>query len=150
MSTEEKRGTVKKPLLTILMILLLCLIWGNSLLPLRASEHISAFVATFFGVDAEEGAPYIREWVHFVKFCALGLVLTLYLRSRPSDRRSRALALGGGGMFFSLMDETLQMFNGRTASVKDMWMDIAGFALGILLLHLIDFVREFYRVHRKK
>lgn len=150
MDSEAKTGSTKKIILTILMIFIICLIWGSSLLPVTVSEDIDAFTAMLLGSGAAQGGAYVWSWIHFAEFFALGLIFTLYLRARPSDRRSRALALGGGGMFFSLMDETLQMVNGRAASVKDIWLDIAGFALGLLLLYLIGLWKDFFRMHKKK
>lgn len=74
-------------------------------------------------------------------------------QARPRDgvRRARRADLGlcGGlgkklrdcwsiialsGVLTALIDETIQLLNGRTSAVKDVWIDSGGFALGMLLI----------------
>lgn len=96
----------------------------------------------------------IRKLAHFAEFTLLGFLLMLCLRvytARFVRHTSWPLL---GGMATALTDETLQSFvPGRTASVRDVWIDMGGVVAGLfaalLLLLLVRLLMAFWRVTRE-
>ena len=132
---------MKKHLLTILILLNLALIWGNSLMTGLDSEAVSggilAFIGRFFPVLlTEAGHTFLRKAAHFSEFALLGLLLCgrhrLVHRSTPPH-------LMGSGLAVACIDETIQIFTpGRASSLIDVWIDTAGFALGFVVIYLAN------------
>lgn len=84
-----------KFLLFALLVLLLCFIWGNSLLPASLSSDFSGWVrdivnriAGSVGADGLQGVGRLRKMAHFAEFTALGAVTMsiLALRLRRAYR----------------------------------------------------------------
>lgn len=133
----------KSRILTVLIGLLLVFVWGNSLLPPKASWAVSEAVkqvitALFPGDGAASGASgylsvLIRKLAHFTEFCILGILL----RARWSGRsREKATPLFLA-LLVALTDETIQAFTGRTSSVFDVWLDFFGAVTGWILIGII-------------
>lgn len=147
MKPERKAARVLWILLTIFIILMLLFIWGNSVLPAGISSKISSFVTRLLGKDAVEG--HVRKAGHFTEFMVLGGALELYLTLKGKKGKEKAMFLALSGLFVPLMDETIQMFNDRGSQVRDIWIDIAGYTCGCLLMLLaIVIVRSF--LHGRK
>ena len=147
---------MRKKILTVLIVLLLAFIWGNSMLPTGKSEKISQRVTNAVNTEvrsAVSSAParrftdgQIRKAAHFAEYAALGL-LALCRLSESGVRLRKAwphLTLFGLGTGF--LDETIQIFSGRTASIKDVWLDFAGFTFGVLLMLLLHLLFRRKRV----
>ena len=120
--------------------LLLCFIWGNSLLPGSVSGAISDWVrdllaAIFPGEvpGVTTGGGLLRKIAHFTEFAALGA--TLCWRSGMLEKRkTTALVFGFGA---ACLDETIQLFvPGRGPALKDVAIDTCGVAAGMGLLLL--------------
>ena len=125
-------------LCTVLLILNILFIFGNSLMPGSVSETFSGWVKDFlssiFGAfpgDSETGHGLLRKLAHFTEFTCLGLCLTwlfFMLQKRPW------LPLLCG-FLVACTDETIQCFvPDRGPSFKDVLIDTSGVTLGVLVL----------------
>ncbi len=90
--------------------------------------------------DAEIYFEYIlsivvRKCAHILEFCLLAVWLMLLL----GERVHMVLLCG---VFTALIDETIQLYSGRSSLVMDVWIDIGGFALGILAAWLIGYIKK--------
>lgn len=148
---------LKRNILIILFVLIICFIWGNSLLSAETSSRISNAVSelltSFFGNGEGESAidnTSVRKLAHFVEFFFLGIVASLLLRLLINDTRVGIALSGLLCLFIPVMDETIQIFTGRGPSLRDVWIDIGGYALGSLAVYLIVFIRAFLKKNNHK
>ena len=74
----------------------------------------------------------VRKLAHFAEFSVLGLELALLFHGNIS--KARTALIHGFGVTF--LDETIQIFSGRGPAISDVWLDMAGVAAGIGLIHL--------------
>ncbi len=124
---------------TVWLILNLCFIWGNSLLPGEVSGAFSDWVKSILeallpgeGVSAP-GGGLLRKIAHFTEFMSLGICL-YWLFSMLGKHRSLALVCG---TLAACMDETIQMFvPDRGPSLKDVGIDTCGVMTGMILLQI--------------
>ena len=134
---------MRRKILTVLIVLLLAFIWGNSMLSRAKTTKISQSVTNTVNAEVHavvSAAParrftdtQIRKAAHFAEYAALGL-LTLWWMLAGALRLGKTwphLTLFGLGAAF--LDETIQLFSGRTANIRDVWLDLAGFTAGVLL-----------------
>ena len=130
----------RKTLYIILFCLILCFIWGNSMLSREVSGAISHFIADLFGGEqgaTEEGHHLLRKLAHFTEFAALGAVFWLLSGEYTKDRAKRAISAAFVGIFVPLCDETIQIFSGRGPAITDVWIDAAGYLVGTVLTVLV-------------
>lgn len=87
--TKRKKQIVA---LTILVVVVLMFIWGNSLVPGETSGEISdgvtAFIARVLGIESETMGHYVRKAAHFTEYAVLGItisVLLLWIGERGKD-----------------------------------------------------------------
>lgn len=122
---------------TVLLVLNLMFIWGNSLLPGEISGAFSDWVKEILalllpgdGLESSSGG-LLRKAAHFTEFAALGALLTWRL-AMEGRRASGALRWGG---LAACVDETIQRFvPDRGPSLMDVGIDTCGVLTGILLL----------------
>ena len=128
---------MKKRILSILIVLNLALIWGNSMLTGLSSEAVSGGLLAFLGrflpvLLTEAGHTLLRKAAHFSEFALLGL---LYCGRHRLVKGEAPVHLMGFGLAVACIDETIQIFTpGRASSLIDVWIDASGFALGLLLI----------------
>ena len=128
---------MKKRILSVLIVLNLALIWGNSLMTGADSGAISGGVLAFLGrfqpvLLPEAGHTFLRKAAHFSEFALLGL---LYCGRHRLARQETPLHLMGFGLAVACIDETIQIFTpGRASSLIDVWIDTSGFALGLAVI----------------
>ena len=128
---------MKKHILSILILLNLALIWGNSMLTGLSSEAVSGGLLAFLGrflpvLLTEAGHTFLRKAAHFSEFALLGL---LYCGRHRLVKGEAPVHLMGFGLAVACIDETIQIFTpGRASSLIDVWIDASGFALGLLLI----------------
>ena len=128
---------MKKRILSILILLNLALIWGNSMLTGLSSEAVSGGLLAFLGrflpvLLTEAGHTLLRKAAHFSEFALLGL---LYCGRHRLVKGEAPVHLMGFGLAVACIDETIQSFTpGRASSLIDVWIDASGFALGLLLI----------------
>lgn len=125
-------------ILSVVFALIVAFIWGNSMISTDTSAKLSMFVGdvlrNILGVGDEVstvGGVSIRKLGHFCEFFALGIATWLLLNFTSLHTVARSAVTAFTGMFVSLLDETIQIFSGRGHSIKDVWIDIGGFAFGV-------------------
>ncbi len=99
--------------------------------------------------DAPKKIP-LRKLAHFIEHGILGMLVLLLAISMESEASEikrkiplhtiRALFVINIGVWVALLDETIQIFSGRGASVKDIWLDISGSLSFIAVTYLIALV----------
>lgn len=136
----------KRSILYVCLGLTLLFIWGNSLMPASVSGAFSGFVkellSRFFTVVEEtEGDGVLRKLAHGTEFAVLGAELLLLGRIH-SWPWSQVVLCGFGTAF---LDETIQLFvAGRCGAIRDVWIDMGGFFVGVLLCLMILKYRKKY------
>ena len=136
---------MSKKILSVLMILNLALIWGNSLMPGQVSGEMSGGIVAWLGnflpfFATEAGHTFLRKAAHFSEFCLLGILTGT---RRALDGKDLPLSLTGYGLTAACIDETIQIFvPGRGSSLLDVWIDTAGFASGLLIAMLGHHIRK--------
>ena len=133
MSRQDRHIRICK----ILIVLNLCFIWGNSLMPAEISQAFSDWVKAllqplfFGGGSGTEGSGILRKIAHFTEFAALGLLLRWqFLLLEKKGRQSLLWGVLAAGI-----DETIQFFvPGRSPGLRDVFIDSCGVLTGILLL----------------
>lgn len=132
----------RKIVLFICAVLCVLFIWTNSVFSADISGSLSGcaekVLKILFGEDfiLSEGA--LRKLAHCFEFALFGTVLSLF----GFERLEKKLAvICFFGLFTAVCDETIQLFSdGRFSSVKDIWIDFAGFAAGTAAVLLIKIV----------
>ncbi|MBQ3012465.1 MAG: VanZ family protein [Clostridia bacterium] len=134
----------KRYWLAIIFALIVCFIWGNSVLSSQLSSYLSTAVgellASIFGTGdgvTTVGGLSVRKMAHFTEFAALGAVASLLFKRVLKNKGIYALGLASCGVFVALMDETIQIFSRRGSSVCDVWIDVFGYAVGCLIVTII-------------
>ena len=132
----------KKTISTLLIVLNLAFIWGNSLMTGEDSGNLSggilAWINSFLGLD-EAGAELlhhlIRKAAHFTEFACLGALLTW--NCQLGGEKHTAILPALLGMAAAVVDESIQLFTpDRGPSLTDVWIDTSGVVAGMMLLLL--------------
>ena len=146
---------------SLILILILCFVFGNSMLSKQESAEVSSGVMEAIQgilrpvVELITGGPVddtllhkvVRKGAHFAEFAALSALLTGLLQLLCGTWRTHAI---GYVLFLSLLigvlDEFLQSFTGRGTSVRDVMLDLCGSLIGILfaivLIELLQWLRR--------
>ena len=151
----------KRHIIYILITLgLMVFIFVQSALPADLSQNESNFLVPFFvkvfHVLPDTASFIIRKSAHFLEYTALGLILTLTVRSlwfsaseaKNGNVSSRAEVLSAIlsfviGALYAATDEFHQMFvNGRSGELRDWSIDAGGVLLGVLIICLIQGIRK--------
>ena len=81
---------------------------------------------------------FIRKLAHFTEFGVLGVLAGTLFYGRCQHLWTGLLFAIMTGMSTALCDETIQLFvAGRTGQISDVWIDIAGTAVGAVLMLFI-------------
>ena len=137
----------------VLIVLNLCFIWGNSLLPGEFSSALSEWVRSVLGAflppaQDSQGGFLIRKLAHFSEFGCLGFLSAWYFAMICSKRSKIAVCALLTGSAAAAADELIQLFSpGRCSSPGDVGIDTAGAAAGIAVLLL---GHHFYRNAKTK
>ena len=143
----------KKTIIGVVLVF----IFGNALLNNNLSTDISYGIRVF----VEKIIPYgtfkwldwflskgLRKFAHFIEYFVLGLLISKYYllkkKSIPHLLNSIYIVLT-----ICFVDETLQSFVGRNAIISDMWLDLFGGIVGILIYFVYKYI-EFYRKQKEK
>ncbi len=129
------------------LLLLLCLIWGNSLLSGTTSGQISGGFSSWLGQfipflspDSPNGHLFLRKAAHFSEFLLLGVTCTCLLRSIGKFHPLAALAACA---CTAGIDETIQLFvPGRCGALTDVLLDCTGAAVGVFGLTALLYIRR--------
>lgn len=132
----------------LFLFLIMVFIWGNSILPSATSNMISNHVtrvidSQIFKITQQMGfAPtwlttgHVRKLAHATEFCMLGIFVSLLIVAYGKKVRNNIPQLLLIGLSMAVVDETIQLFNDRTSQLRDVWIDMSGFILGILIVSL--------------
>ena len=123
-----------------LIVLILCFIWGNSLLPGEISGKVSDWVKERLAAllpgevpGVTTGGGLLRKIAHFTEFAALGFCLT-WRFGMLEKRKSNALVFGA---LAACVDETIQLFvPDRGPAIRDVVIDTCGVLAGMSMLLL--------------
>ncbi len=131
----------KKIILGILIVAWIAFIWGHSMQPADISDNESGRFLEFFSKfipmlrDAEDGMFIIRKLAHFTEYAVLGVLLSLQFANYVKGLFRRFIEPALVALSVAFVDETIQLFvEGRSGQVSDIWIDLAGASLGILIL----------------
>ena len=133
----------KKKLATVLIVLNLAFIWGNSLRTGTDSQDMSEGILEWINMflrleDLDMMAllhHLLRKAAHITEFACLGALLAWRCRLEE-EKHTLALPVLLG-MAAGLVDETIQLFTpNRGPSLTDVWLDSFGVVVGIMLLIL--------------
>lgn len=143
------------------MAAVLLFIWGHSLVPQTRSAEESRgmliFLQTVFDflhIPVQLTDHLVRKLAHFAEHAVAGVILACYFFpeikecGRKRDKVIKAALPFAAGFFIGFIDETVQLFSGRGASVTDVWIDFAGICCGAGVTGLIILV--IYAVHKRK
>ncbi len=126
-------------LCTVLLVLILAFIWGNSLMPGWISQAISNWVQNLLVTSPSDSAGnpvgngLLRKAAHFSEFTALGMCLG-WLFGMLQKTYIWPL---GCGVLAACIDETIQAFvPERAARLLDVCIDSSGVLTGVFLLWL--------------
>ncbi len=143
-------------LFPILALAWLMFIFGNSFLDAEQSSQISSGY-TDMAVDIIEDitdtpvdqpqrdtiTTVIRKMAHCLEFMLLSILTFLAFTVNGLSVKEHLFFHLFLGLSVGLMDETIQrMSEGRTSSVVDVYIDFAGFALGICLCLLLRYLHS--------
>ena len=124
---------------TVLLLMNLVFIWGNSLLPGEVSGAFSDWVkdllAQLFPGDGMEQSSggLLRKLAHFTEFMSLGMLL-FWQFSMTSGKPWLAAPYG---CLVACVDETIQRFvPDRGPSLRDVGIDTCGVLTGMMLLQI--------------
>ena len=139
-----------KFLLAGLICLVLCFIWGNSMLSGEESGAISGGLLAWL-MDTFPFFKWLPEYLlrKFGHFSEFGLLLAWFFLLQGQRGFHRFTLPLLGGMTAALTDETIQTFSiGRCPSVMDVWIDTAGVCAGIALLYGLWYLRKIMRIRK--
>ena len=148
MRKSEKRGLI---LYGILSLLVLMVIYGQSMLSRQESAGVSGFVVTYLKPVLDPGdwwKPedfhyFIRKAGHFTEYMLLGLFYGRFfalLNRHRGKRNVSALLLTV--LTVAVSDEYLQYFTGRGSAVTDVVLDFSGALVGVLLVSVLSYLQS--------
>ena len=130
----------KKIIFGILIAVWICVSWGHSMQPAVVSEFESSkFLIVINKVipvitNDDNGMYIVRKAAHFTEYAILGVLLCLEFATYIKGWFKRFVNPEMAALFVAFVDETIQLFvEGRSGQVSDIWIDIAGAALGIII-----------------
>ena len=142
------KKSINLAILIVLVILVTAFIFSNSMKNSAESNGTSdkyisllAPITNFFdSIFGELNWEYIiRKCAHLTEFGLLGMIVTFLVNN---VKKYIGWHLFGYSLFYVLLvavtDEFIQSFSDRTSSVKDVFIDLAGALLGIIIVTLIS------------
>ena len=134
----EARKQQLRLFLQLLLIVTLCIIWGNSLLSREDSSALSSGLTAWLrSIGLPVSNHFVRKSAHFCEFGLLGAELVLLFRLRGGRGFQCLCNSGFAALLAAVTDETIQVFSGRGSQVLDVVLDFSGAVAGILLCTLI-------------
>lgn len=121
------------------ILLTLLFIFSNSLRDpgesMEQSNVVGGFLETLFSYDKPFGKfvlENVRKIAHFAEYAILGAEIAAFVMfhlQKPYIKAALSLPMA---MCVAVFDETLQYFSGRGPAIADVWIDLGGFAAGML------------------
>ena len=121
----------------IAIALVIAFIWSRSIKDVEESADESGAFMEAVVIPVEKALlgreviseKTVRKWAHAFEFTILGIVLALFTKKLWNTL--------GIGMATAVIDETIQLYVGRTSRVTDIWIDTFGCLLGAAAVLLI-------------
>ncbi len=123
-------------------VLMVALIWGNSLVPGEGSSGISLMVVDAvrsfldsLGLSSAWVTNFlVRKTAHFTEYMVLGMLATRAIDHDYRAERGSLIAVCLTLVLVPSIDETIQLFvAGRAGQVTDVLLDCCGAATGVLI-----------------
>ena len=134
----EARKQQLRLFLRLLLVVTLCVIWGNSLLSREDSAALSGGLTAWLrSIGLPVSNHFVRKTAHFCEFGLLGAELVLLMRLRGGRGFQCLCNSAFAALLAAVTDETIQVFSGRGSQVLDVVLDFSGAVAGILLCTLI-------------
>ena len=126
---------------------MLLFIWLNSFAGSEQSNALSGWVEKLLKplVDPKGNIPAkvfdyeVRKAAHVIEYAMLGALLGWI--SAPIKKQNVWILLFTV-LIAAVIDETIQIFTGRTSQVQDIWIDFFGAGAGMLLVYVITKVAQ--------
>lgn len=142
---RRKKG---KLLLSVLCVLTVLFIWGNSLLDREESQAVSMELLRQIVEAAErlglviEGTDdhWLRKLAHFGEFGLLGTELSLLMLLDGAFGRQGIVNCLFVGLLTAVADETIQIFSSRGSQVQDVLLDFSGAITAVVLVSAVYLV----------
>ena len=132
---------------SILIVLNLIFIWGNSCMSQESSSQSSSGVYETIKpvLDATLGDGVVthsvfRKTAHFIEFCCLGILVPLLFVLIYGIKVKNLIAIFFAGLLVAVIDESLQIISNRGSDVADVLLDYCGYIFGVGILFLIVFI----------
>lgn len=133
------------------LVVWVCVIWGNSLVPGAGSSRVSSLVVDVLGpflsslglADPAAQTFLVRKCAHFLEYAVLGVLCVWCARAwgLPGRRALAFVALVCAAV--PLADEGIQLHvPGRSGSLSDVGLDVCGAATGSLVSWLVSRSRQ--------
>lgn len=138
----------------IASVAMICLIWGNSLVPGSGSGSLSlAVVNAVHGLLGALGLPYgwvtnflVRKCAHFTEYAILGVLVTHAVDIERKHRLGSIALIALLLVAVPSIDETIQLHvAGRCGQVADVILDCCGACTGSVLRYATGWI-----IDRKK
>lgn len=142
----------KKRTYIFITILWILFIWIHSMMSGEQSSNESGFVLgvlknifSVFGMGEFITEHMVRKFAHYTEYLILGLLLisdVMHLYRATWKYVGIPLYIG---LLVPVIDETIQIFSeGRGSYLGDVWIDYAGVLSGIIIIILIDKIKNRY------
>ncbi len=82
----------------------------------------------------------IRRSAHVIEYLILGITLSVSCLRKGTF--GELICVWNLGCLAAFMDETIQIFSGRTARIEDVWLDLSGVLAGTLIMMAAKRVRK--------
>lgn len=130
----------------VLAVLWLGFIFFNSLQDAETSSGISKGLLEMLGLP-HAIETIVRKLAHFTFFMVLGILVS----GAFSARKLQSVAILLCVLLCACTDETLQLFSlGRSSELRDVWIDFAGGALGVVVAAVYGFIKKKQKITIEK
>lgn len=131
----------------LLVLAIMAFIFSHSLANRAQSSQESMGVLNFLmkalgtiGLGDGLTEHIVRKMAHFSEFAALGFCAAIVMQDIRIVRLPYVLNVFLFGILCAMTDETIQLFNDRSARVTDVWIDFCGSVCGCLVFLLIRWI----------
>lgn len=108
------------------------------------SDKVGEIIEEIIPPDTKPGEfiqTNLRKLAHFTEFFVLGLEIALYGVFYTRSIKTQGLLLPLG-VIFALFDETIQIFSKRGPQIKDVWIDVLGYAIALISVYAVYYAAK--------
>ncbi|MCQ2387165.1 MAG: VanZ family protein [Clostridia bacterium] len=142
---------------SVLILLTLVFIWGNSMLSIEKSakesgkvyETIKPVLDAVFGKD-KISHNLIRKMAHGTEFFVLGIEICALTCTIIKPKLKNFLLILPYGLIVAITDEVIQKFTGRGSRFTDVLIDYCGYVLSLIIFYLICLLIRKIKSNKKK